>query len=85
MMIDRWLFTKAGHTKNELNIHNVNFQVYLQNIFHISPSELLFDPISPIFELGLDIIKVNILTKFQHAQVKHAVLNSVSKCLPNLT
>ena len=40
-----------------------------QDLTKIWPSDLLFDPIQPIFKLNLDMIETNILTKSQEDQV----------------
>ena len=42
----------------------------LQDVHSICYSDLVFDPPWPLFLLGLDIVKTNILTKFQAAEVK---------------
>ena len=52
-----------------------------QDFPSIWPSDLHFDPIWPMLEPDLDIIKKNIMIKFQHAQAKIAasrVLTSFS-------
>jgi len=38
--------------------------MFVTEFFQIWPGDLVFDPTWPIFELGLDIVKTNILTKF---------------------
>jgi len=39
----------------------------------IWPGDLVFDPTWPIFELGLDIVKANILTKFHNKRAQRAL------------
>ena len=55
-----------------------------QDFPSIWPSDLLFDPTWPMYELDLDIIKKNILIKFQHAQAKNAVFGVLTRVSFNL-
>ena len=43
----------------------------LQEFYEIWPCDIAFDATRPIFEVSLDLIKKNILTKFQHVQAKN--------------
>ena len=42
---------------------------FKQDVPSILPSDLVSDPVWPLFKLGQDITKSNNLVKFQHAQV----------------
>ena len=47
--------------------------MFVKEFSKIWPSDLVFDPTWPIFELSLDIVKTNILTKFHNKRAQRAL------------